>query len=89
MVELLRLPARAYVATEAVAAVSMHLTKSAVYGRYAAIDTTVFVAGVVIGGAMILGSWTGRRLIERMTDRRFDLLVEMLLIVAALRLVTG
>jgi uncharacterized membrane protein YfcA len=85
----LQLPAHAYVATEAVTAVLMHLTKIIVYGRYAAIDRAGRVGGLTLGGSMILGSWTGRKLIERLTEKRFSLLVEVLLIVAALSLIFG
>lgn len=85
----LRLPARAYVATEAVTAVLMHLTKIIVYGRYAAIDRAGLVGGLALGGAMIIGSWTGRKLVEGLSEEGFGLLVEVLLIVAALSLLVG
>jgi uncharacterized protein len=38
---------------------------------------------------MILGSWTGRKLVARLPERGFDVLVEILLIVAALPLILG
>ena len=85
----LQLPARAYVATEAVTAVLMHLTKTIVYGRYAAMDRAGLVAGLGLGGAMILGSWTGRKLIGRTSAKGFGLLVDVLLTVAALSLIVG
>ncbi len=85
----LRLPPHVYVATEAVTAVLMHLTKSLVYGRYLALDRAGLVGGLALGGAMILGSWTGRKLIERLTETTFGLLVESLLFVAALCLIAG
>jgi uncharacterized membrane protein YfcA len=83
----LQLPARAYVATEAVTAVLMHVTKCIVYGRYAAMDRAGLVGGLALGGAMMLGSWTGRKLIERLSERAFRLLVEVLLIVASMSLI--
>jgi len=85
----LQLPAPAYVATEAVTAVLMHLTKSIVYGRYAAMTPAELGGGLALGGAMMLGSWSGRKLIERLAEKQFGLLVEVLLLVAALSLVFG
>lgn len=85
----LGLPAQAYVATEAVTAVLMHLTKSLIYGRYAAMTPAGFVGGLALGGTMMIGSWTGRQLIARLTESRFRILVEGLLIVAALSLIIG
>lgn len=85
----LRLPATAYVATEAASAALMHLTKSLAYGRYAALTLADLHRGLVLGGAMVLGSWTGRKLVERLSEKRFGLLVEVLLIVAASSLVFG
>ncbi len=85
----LRLPGQAYVATEAVTAVLMHLTKSIVYGRYAAVTPAMLGGGLALGGAMIIGSWTGRKLVERLPEKRFSLLVEVLLTVAALSLIFG
>ncbi|AGA28561.1 sulfite exporter TauE/SafE family protein [Singulisphaera acidiphila] len=85
----LQLPAQVYVATEAITAVLMHLTKSIVYRRYAAMAPIQLGGGLALGGAMMFGSWTGRKLIERLTEKRFSLLVEVLLIVAALSLAVG
>ncbi len=83
----LHLPKVAYVASEAVTATLMHATKAVVYGRYAAIDGTDALFGLALGGAMVLGSWTGRKAIERMPDRWFAVLIEGLLVVAAVSLI--
>ncbi|WP_233578168.1 sulfite exporter TauE/SafE family protein [Tautonia sociabilis] len=85
----LQLPAQAYVASEAVTAVLMHLTKSVVYGRYAALGLADLLQGLALGGAMVLGSWTGRKLIDRMPERGFALLVEALLLGSAVALIAG
>ena len=85
----LHLPAQAYVASEAVTAVLMHLTKSLTYGRYSAMTLDDVVSGVILGASLSLGSWTGRKLIERLPEKGFTLLVEALLIVSALMLIAG
>ena len=85
----LRLPPGAYVASEAVTAVLMHLTKSITYGRYAAMSRDDLLGGIALGGALAIGSWTGRRLIERMSVKGFDRVVEGLLVVSGLALIAG
>jgi uncharacterized membrane protein YfcA len=85
----LHLPARAYVASEAVTAVMIHLTKSIAYGRYSAMTPGDFLGGLALGGSMVAGSWTGRKLIERLPEEGFSFLVEALLVVSAMILILG
>jgi uncharacterized membrane protein YfcA len=82
----LGLPATAYVASEAVTAVLMHLAKSITYGRFAALTPVDLLRGLALGGSLALGSWTGRGLVSRLPDRGFSLLVETLLVVSAVAL---
>ncbi len=82
----LRLPAPAFVATEAAATVLVHLSKSLVFGRLAVLSRAELIAGLVLGVAMVAGSWTGRKVLERVSPRRLVLLVEALLVVAGLLL---
>jgi len=85
----LHLPAGAYVASEAVTAVLMHLAKSITYGRYAALTAGDVLRGLALGGSLVLGSWTGRKLIDRMPEKGFGLLIEILLTVSAATLIWG
>jgi uncharacterized membrane protein YfcA len=85
----LQLPAVAYVASEAVTAFLIHLTKSAVYSRYEFLTWSSLGQGLLLGSAMVLGSWTGRRFIERVPEKWFGRLVEALLLLAAISLIVG
>jgi uncharacterized protein len=85
----LHLPAGAYVASEAVTAVLMHLTKSITYGRYAALSGGDLLRGLALGSSLVVGSWTGRKLIHRLPEKEFALLVEILLAVSAVTLIGG
>jgi hypothetical protein len=76
----------AYIATEAACALGMHLTRGIVFARYALLTWDTLILGVVLGSTMFLGSWAGRRLIERMSERLFLVLIEALLIVMGLKL---
>jgi len=82
----LRLPASSYVASEAVTAVAMHLTKSGVYSRFALLTGDVLIIGAALSAAMVAGSWVGKRLIETLPMEKFELVVEALLVASALAL---
>lgn len=79
----------AYVASEAVTAVAIHLTKTAMYQKYALVGAKELALGLFLGAAMVLGSWTGRRLIEWLPRKRFAVVVEVLLLVSAAQLILG
>jgi len=75
----------AYIATEAVCAFSMHVTRGAVLARYRLLTGDVVAIGLVLGAVMFAGSWIGRRLLERMSDRVFLALIEALLVIMGLQ----
>ncbi len=83
----LNLTATAYVASEAFTALTMHLTKTIVYNKYSLIGLTELYYGLFIGIAMILGSWTGKRIIEKLSKEKFIILVDILLIVSGLQMI--
>jgi uncharacterized membrane protein YfcA len=85
----LGLPARAYVASEAVTAIVMHLTKSITYRRYAAISGNDVLRGLLLGSSLVAGSWSGRKLIDILPTGGFSILVEGLLAVSAVVLLLG
>lgn len=82
----LNLSPAAYVASEAVTAVMMHLTKTVVYGRYSLLTGPDVLAGVVLGGAMVLGSWTAKKFIKKISGKAFGYCVDALLFAAAVSL---
>jgi len=83
----LNLPSVAYVASEAVTAVAMHLTKLVVYGSYSLVGPRDLALGAFLGAAMIAGSWTGKKVIEKLPRDKFRLLVEALMVISAVQLI--
>jgi uncharacterized membrane protein YfcA len=75
----------AYIATEAVCAFSMHLTRGVSLTRYRLVTWEVVVIGLVLGAVMFAGSWIGRRLLDRMSDRVFLAVIEVLLVLMGLQ----
>ena len=75
----------AYIGTEAVCAMAMHLARGATLARYALLTWETLAVGVVLGGTMFAGTWLGRRLLDRMSDRVFLGIIEALLVVMGLQ----
>lgn len=83
----LDLSATAYVASEAFTALALHLSKTIVYNKYSLINNKEIYYALFIGLAMILGSYAGRKIIEKIEREKFILLVEVLLVVTSLQLI--
>lgn len=74
----------AYIGTEAMTAVVMHITKLGVYGSYALLGLQTVLAGAAIGVVMLLGSYLGKRILDRVPERVFPLIIEGVLVAAGL-----
>ena len=75
----------AYVGTEAVCAMVMHLARGATLARYALLTWETFALGLVLGATMFSGTWLGRRVLDRMSDRVFLAIIEALLVLMGLQ----
>ena len=76
----------AYVSTDALCTVGNYLTRGLVFQRYQLMTEATVVVGLYIGVIMIGGAWIGRRLLDRLSERRFLRLIEALLIVCGLQM---
>lgn len=83
----LELPPVAYVASEAMTALTMHSVKTVVYQRHIALDRAFWFLAARLGGAMILGTWSAKRVIGHMPRERFQQFVAVLLVVIAVYMV--
>lgn len=66
----------AYIGTEALATVVMHATKLAAYRQFGTLPTASLLPGLALGPIMVAGSWMGKRLVDRLPQRTFVLLIE-------------
>lgn len=86
----LGLPPVAYVASEATTALAMHGLKALIYQHFIALDRDFWILAALMGVAMVLGTWSAKRVIERMPQQRFERWVATLLVlVAGYMLVVG
>ncbi len=83
----LNLPPVAYIASEATTAIGMHAVKSVVYGSELRLSASFWPMALALGGAMVLGTWVSKRVIERMPVEWFRRFVGLLLVVIALQMI--
>lgn len=74
----------AYIGTEALSTVVMHVTKLVAYGSAAILTEGNILIGVALGPLMIAGSWIGKRIVDRLDERVFVLLIEATMTAAGL-----
>ena len=74
----------AFIGTEALCTVLMHIAKIAIYGHTALLSFQSASFGLALGPLMILGSWTGKKIVDHIPERVFVILVETTLVLAGL-----
>ncbi|MGI8721483.1 MAG: hypothetical protein ACR2JG_04570 [Geodermatophilaceae bacterium] len=67
----------------------MHITKLGAYGAGQLISGQVLLYGVALTPATLLGAWTGKKVLNRVSDRAFVLLVEAGLVVGGIIFLLG
>ncbi|MGN0978909.1 MAG: TSUP family transporter [Candidatus Avoscillospira sp.] len=72
----------AYIASEAATATAMHLLKTVLYAKLAHVTPQAFGTGVLMGLAMVAGTFLAKRLIRNMERGRFQKFVMVLLCLA-------
>lgn len=72
----------AYIASEAATATAMHLLKTVLYAKLTHVTLQAFGTGVLMGLAMVAGTFLAKRLIRNMERGRFQKFVMVLLCLA-------
>lgn len=73
----------AYVGTEALAALGVHAAKLAAFGSAGILSPRTLVLGLALAPLMVAGASLGRRIVDRLTQRTFVVIVECALVLAA------
>jgi uncharacterized membrane protein YfcA len=79
----------AYIGTEAASALTMHLSKLAAYGAGDLLTRRVLLSGLALTPATLAGAWTGKKVLGRLSDHVFVLLVEIGLLAAGVLFLIG
>jgi uncharacterized membrane protein YfcA len=74
----------AYIGTEAMSTVVMHVTKLAAYRNASVLSGHAVIVGLALGPVMILGSFLGKKIVDRIPERVFVVIIEVVLVVAGL-----
>jgi len=74
----------AYIGTEALSTVVMHVAKLVAYGQSSILTWANVLIGLALGPVMVLGSYLGKRLVDRLPEFAFVLMIEIVLIIAGL-----
>ena len=74
----------AYIGTEAMTTVVMHITKLAVYGSYALIGVRTLLIGIAIGVVMLLGTHLGKNTLKKVPESVFPLLIEGAMLISGI-----
>ena len=74
----------AYIGTEALSTVVMHIAKLIAYRESAVLPMHAIVSGVALGPIMIAGSFAGKRVLDRLPERVFVLIIDATLVAAGI-----
>lgn len=72
----------AYIGTEALSTVVMHVTKLVAYRQTAILTSRDTFTGLALGPVMILGSFLGKRIVDRLPEKVFVAIIEAVLLIA-------
>jgi uncharacterized membrane protein YfcA len=72
----------AYIGTEAMSTVVMHVFKLIAYHESSILPAHAVLAGLSIGPVMILGSYLGKRIVARLPEKVFVWIIEATLLIA-------
>lgn len=70
----------AYIVSEAVAAAAMHIVKAVTYGKFDLMSWNIFLNGLFIGCAMMLGNFVALRLIRHVKKKAYQRLVAVVMV---------
>jgi uncharacterized membrane protein YfcA len=74
----------AYIGTEALSTVVMHVFKLIAYHESSILPTHAVLAGLAIGPVMILGSYLGKRIVDVLPEKIFVWIIEATLLIAGI-----
>jgi uncharacterized protein len=78
-----------YIGTEALCTVVMHVAKLIAYRQSAVLPLHAVLSGLALGPIMVAGSFAGKRVVDRLPERVFVLIIDLTLLAAGLMFLTG
>ena len=78
-----------FISTEALGSLLMGLSKASIFRTFGALPWDLIVQGLLVGGAVTVGSWLAKRLMDRITVAQFRWLMDGVLAVAGVSMIAG
>lgn len=78
-----------YIGTEALATVTMHITKLIAYRQFSLLPLRAVLIGAALSPVMIAGSYVGKSIVTRMSDRVFVRIIDLTLVAAGILFLSG
>ena len=75
----------AYIGTDALATVLMQVSKLAVFGEKDLIDNRIVASGLILVPFMIAGAFAGKRIVDRIPESLFLLIIDVTLLLAGVK----
>ena len=69
----------AYIGTEAFSTVIMHVTKLVIYRQQSVLPMEAILSGLALGPIMIVGSFAGKKIVDRIPERVFIVIIELVM----------
>ena len=79
----------AYIGTEALSTVVMHLAKLIAYRESAILPVHAILSGLALGPLMVAGSFAGKRVVDRLPERVFVRIIDLTLLAAGVLFLAG
>jgi hypothetical protein len=79
----------AYIGTEALSTVVMHVAKLIAYRESAVLPLHAVVSGLALGPIMVAGSFVGKRVVDRLPERVFVWIIDLTLVAAGILFLAG
>lgn len=78
-----------FISTEALGSLLMGITKASVFRSFGALPEDLVVYGLMVGGAVTVGSWLAKRLMDHITVAQFRGLMDGVLAVSGAAMIAG
>lgn len=74
----------ALLSTEAVASLTLMISKAATFQLLGALPWPQIVQGLIVGASMIVGSFAAKRIVDRMNVKTFESMLDVMLVIAGI-----
>jgi uncharacterized membrane protein YfcA len=76
----------AFLATEAVSSLALMVSKAVTFQRLGALPGPAILQGLIIGASVMAGAFLGKQVVQRMSLRSFEFVLDALLLCSGLSL---